>query len=104
MRSPPASSLRCGDSLGGGEGVTSETIDDKQTTIKSRQRVAFDKGVSILHPYQHPPKRHNLPLGLGGGGGRIRSVVERKGRGCNYHEVDDDGDDSGKGVKQGNKH
>ncbi len=31
----PASSLRCGDSCGGGVGVTSETMDDKQTTIKS---------------------------------------------------------------------
>ncbi len=63
--------------------------------------MAFDEGVSILHPYQHPPKRHNLPLGLGGEGGRIQSVAERKGRGCNYHEVDDDNDDDGKGGKQG---
>ncbi len=35
MRPPPASLSRCGDSCGGGTGVTSETMDDKQTTIKS---------------------------------------------------------------------
>ncbi len=35
MRSPPASLSRCSDSCGGGEGVTSETTDDKQATIKS---------------------------------------------------------------------
>jgi hypothetical protein len=35
MRPPPASLLRCGDSYGGGTGVTSETMGDKQTTIKS---------------------------------------------------------------------
>jgi hypothetical protein len=76
-------------------------MDDKQTTIKNQQRVAFDSGVSILRPYQQPPKRHNLPLGLGGGGGRIQSGAERKGQGCNYHEVDDDNDNNGKGRKQG---
>jgi hypothetical protein len=32
---PPKSSLQCGDSCGGGAGVTLETMDDKQTTIKS---------------------------------------------------------------------
>jgi hypothetical protein len=63
--------------------------------------VAFDEGVSISRPYQHPPRRHNLPLGLGGGGGRIRSAVEKQGRGCNYHEVDDDDDDDGKGGSKG---
>ncbi len=35
MGPPPLSLLRCGDSCGGGEGVTSETADDKQATIKS---------------------------------------------------------------------
>jgi hypothetical protein len=35
MCPPPPSSLRCGDSYGGGVGVTSEMMDDKQTTIKS---------------------------------------------------------------------
>jgi hypothetical protein len=64
---PPVSLLRCSDSCGGGAGVTSETTDNKQTTIKSWQRVAFDKGGSILRPYHHPPKRHNLPLGWGEG-------------------------------------
>jgi hypothetical protein len=32
---PPASSSRCSDSCRGGMGVTSETMEDKQTTIKS---------------------------------------------------------------------
>ncbi len=63
--------------------------------------MAFDEGVSISRPYQHPPKRHNLPLGLGGGDGRIPSGADRKGRGWDYHEVDDDDDDDGKGGKQG---
>jgi hypothetical protein len=63
-----------------------------------------DEGVSILRPYQQPPKRHNLPLGLGGGGGRIRSGTERKGIECNYHEVENDDDDNGKGGKQGKKY
>ncbi len=35
MRPPSASSSPCGDSCGGGAGVTSETMDNKQTTIKS---------------------------------------------------------------------
>jgi hypothetical protein len=54
-----------------------------------------------LRPYQHPPKRHNLPLGLGGGGGRIQSGAERKGQECKYHEVDDDDDNNGKGGEHG---
>jgi hypothetical protein len=44
-------------------------------------------------PYHSLPKRHTLPLELGGGGGRILSGAERKGRGCNYHEVDNDNDE-----------
>jgi hypothetical protein len=55
-------------------------------------------------PYQPPPKRHNLPLVLGGEGGRIQSGAERKGQGCNYHEVDDEDDDdydNGKGGSKG---
>ncbi len=66
--------------------------------------MVFNEGVSILRPYPPPKKRHNLPLGLGGGGGRIQSGAERKGWGCDYHEVDDDDDnddDDGKGGKQG---
>ncbi len=63
--------------------------------------MAFDEGVSISRPYQPPPKRHHLTLGLGGGGGRIRSGAQRKGRGCDYHEVEDDDDDDGKGGKHG---
>ncbi len=47
----------------------------------------------MLCPYQPPQKRHNLPLGLEGGDGRIQSGAGRKGRGCNYHEVDNDDDD-----------
>jgi hypothetical protein len=35
MRPPPASSSRCGDSCGGGTGVSLEATEDKQTTIKS---------------------------------------------------------------------
>ncbi len=61
----------------------------------------------MLCPYQPPPKRHNLPLGLGKGGFRIQSGAEREGRGCNYHDVDDDDDDDnddGKGRKQGEKY
>ncbi len=55
------------------------------------------------------PKRHNLPLGLGGGGGRIQSGAERKGGRCNYHEVDNDNDDNdgdgdGRGGEQGTKY
>jgi hypothetical protein len=38
---------------------------------RSNDSQKLTEGVSILRPYQHPPKRHNLPLGLGGGGGRI---------------------------------
>ena len=63
--------------------------------------MSFDEGVSISRPYHTPPKRHNLPLGLGGGGGRIQSGAERKGRGRDYHEVDDDYNNDGKGGKQG---
>ena len=69
--------------------------------------LAFDDGVSMSCPYQPPPKRRNLRLGLGGGSGRIRSGAERKGLGCDYHEVDDgddDDDDDGKGGKQGKKY
>jgi hypothetical protein len=54
-----------------------------------------------MRPYQPPQKRHNLPLELGGGGGRIQSGMERKARGQDYHEVDNDDDDNGKGWKQG---
>jgi hypothetical protein len=67
MQPPPASSSRCGNSCGGGAGVTLETMDDKQTTIKSWRRVAFNKGVSILCPYQPPPKRHICRWDLGEG-------------------------------------
>jgi hypothetical protein len=35
MRPPSASLFPCGNSCGGGAGVTSETMEDKQTTIKS---------------------------------------------------------------------
>jgi hypothetical protein len=58
-------------------------------------------------PYHPPPKRHNLPLGLGGGVGRIQYGAERKGRGCDNHKVDDDDDgddDDDKGRKQGKKY
>jgi hypothetical protein len=58
----------------------------------------------MMCPYHHPSKRHNLPLGLGGGDGRIQYCAERKGRGCNNHEVDDDNDDNDdndKGREQG---
>jgi hypothetical protein len=58
----------------------------------------------MLCPCQPPSKRHNLLLGFGGGGGRIQYGTERKGRGCDYHEVDDDHDDdndNGKRRKQG---
>ncbi len=55
-------------------------------------------------PLPPPPKRHNLPLELGEGGGRIQSGTEKKGRGCNYHEMDDgddENDDNSKGRKKG---
>ena len=52
-------------------------------------------------PYHPPPQRHNLLLGLGGGGDRIRSGAEGKGPKCNYHKVDDDNDNNWKGEKQG---
>jgi hypothetical protein len=56
----------------------------------------------MLCPYHPPPqKRHNLQLGLAGGGGRIQSGVERKGKGCDYHKVDDEDDNDGKRGKQG---
>jgi hypothetical protein len=42
-------------------------------------------------------------LGLGGGGGRIQSDAEKKGRGCDYHEVDNDKVDDVKKGKQGKK-
>ncbi len=42
-----------------------------------------------------------MPLGLGGGGGSNQSGVERKGWGQDYHEVDNDNYDNGKGGKQG---
>jgi hypothetical protein len=72
MPPPPlVSLLRCNNSGGLGAGVSLETTDDKQTTNKHRQRMVFDKGVSTLCPYHPPPQRHNLPLGLGGGDGRI---------------------------------
>jgi hypothetical protein len=64
----------------------------------------FHQGGLNFAPLQPPPKRHNLLLGLGGGGGRIQSGAERKGRGQNYHKVDDDNNDNGKGGKQGKKH
>ncbi len=50
-------------------------------------------GLNVV-PLSTPPKRYNLPLGLGGGVGRIQSGAERKGWGCNYHEVNDDNDDN----------
>jgi hypothetical protein len=59
------------------------------------------RGSQFCAPTTPPQKRHNLPLGLGGGGGWIQSGAERKGWGSNYHEVDDDNDDNGKGGKQG---
>jgi hypothetical protein len=62
------------------------------------------RGSQFRAPTNPPPKRHDLPLGWGGGGGRIRSGAERKGRGCDYHDVDDDDDDDGKGGKQGKKY
>ncbi len=62
--------------------------------------MAFDEGVSISRPYQQPPKKTHLPLGLGGGGGRIRSGAERKGQGRDLNKVDDDDDNNGKGGKQ----
>ncbi len=55
--------------------------------------MAFNEGVSMSCPYNPPPQRHNLPLGLGGGCDRVQSGAERKGQGCNHHEVDDDDDD-----------
>jgi hypothetical protein len=55
-------------------------------------------------PTNPPPQRRDLPLGLWGGGGRIQSGAERKGRGCDYHDVDNDNDDNGKGGKQRKKY
>jgi hypothetical protein len=56
----------------------------------------FYEGVSVsmLCPNHPPPNRHYLPLGLEGGGGRIRSGAERNGQGCDYHEVDNDDEDN----------
>ncbi len=61
----------------------------------------FQQGGLNFAPLPTPPKRHNLPIGLGGGGGRIQSGGKRKGRGRDYHEVDNDNDNNGKGGKQG---
>ncbi len=77
------------------------------TTNKQQSKV--DEGCLLTRGSQFcaltpPPQRRNLPLGLGGGGGRIQSGAERKGRGCDYHEVDDDEDNDGKGGKQGKKY
>jgi hypothetical protein len=85
-------------------------IENNRRQTKDNQKLTnggFNEGVSMSCPCQPSPKRHNLPLGSGGGGGRIRYGAERKGRGCNYHEVDDDDDDNnddGKGWKQGKKY
>jgi hypothetical protein len=38
---------------------------------------------------------------MGGRGGRIRSGIERKGWGCDYHEVDNDNDDNDDDGKEG---
>ena len=57
-----------------------------------------------------PPQKTQSAVGIGGRGGRIRSGFERKGRGCDYHEVDNDDDDDdddgkgGKGEKRGKKY
>ncbi len=64
------------------------------------------QGVLNVMPLPTPSKRHNLLLRLGGGGGRIQSGAEKKGRGCNYHEVGNDNDDNdddggGKGGSKG---
>jgi hypothetical protein len=96
---PPASLSRCGNSCGGGTGVSLKTTDDKQTT--KLKKGGFRQGGLNFAPLPTPPKRYNLPLRLGGWGGKIPSGAERKGRGCNYHDVDDDEDDDGKGGKQG---
>ncbi len=65
----------------------------------------IDEGVSMSCPY-HPPKKTQSAVGIGERGSRIRSSFERKGRGCDYHEVDnndDDDDDDGKGGKGGKR-
>ncbi len=57
-----------------------------------------------MEPLPTPPKKTQSAVGLGGGGGRIQSVAERKGWGCDYHEVDDDNDEDGKGGEAREKH
>jgi hypothetical protein len=74
-----------------------EPPNDGQGTNDKRALTKDDaqRGGLIVVPLSTPPKRYNLMLGLGGGGGRIRSSAERKGQRqeCNFHEVDDDNDE-----------
>jgi hypothetical protein len=76
----------------------------RRTTNKRQSKVdewLATRGSQCRAPTTPPPKRHNLPLGLGGGDGRIQSGAERKGWGCDYHEVDDDDDDDDDDGKGG---
>jgi hypothetical protein len=53
---PPASLSWCGNFCRGGAGVSLETTDNKQTTIKSQQWVVFNKGSQCHAPTTPPPK------------------------------------------------
>jgi hypothetical protein len=62
--------------------------DGQQTNNNQKlTKGGFQQGGLNVVPLPTPSKRHNLPLGLGGGGGRIRFGADRKGWGCDYHEV-----------------
>jgi hypothetical protein len=63
--------------------------------------VAFDEEVSILRPYQPPPKVTICHWDWEEGVAGFDLGQKGRGWGQDYHEVDNDGNYNGKGGKQG---
>jgi hypothetical protein len=64
---PPASLLQCSNSCRGGAGVTLETTDNKQMTIKVDKGWLSTRGSQFCAPTP-PPKKTQSAIGIGGSG------------------------------------